>query len=196
MAAVEADRPHFARCEHAVEQLLRLRRKRGDLVEDQRAAVGLDELAGFGSEGTREGAFFVAEQLAVDDVGGDRLAVERQQRALGAQASGVDRAGERFLAGARLADDEQWQAVARRFGGDGERGAEFGRCADQLLERERRSELLRDRRKLAGGAAAIGVGGERFEQPLGRDRPDQEIGRAGAHRLDRGRKRCRRAKGR
>ncbi len=76
IAAVEADRADFAGREHAVEPLLRLDRQGADFVEQQRAAVGLDQLAGLGGERAREGALFVAEQLAVDDVGGDRLAVE------------------------------------------------------------------------------------------------------------------------
>ena len=106
-------------------------------------------------ERAREGAFLVAEQLAVDDVGGDRLAVEREQRALGAQAGGVDRAGDGFLAGAGLADDQDRQAVARGLGGDRQRGAEFGRGADQLLERQRAARASRKparaRRRRGGG---------------------------------------------
>ena len=186
MAAVEADRADLAGREHAVEQLLRFGRqapksRRARSVPPS-AWTSLPVLA---AKAPGKGALLMAEQLAVDDVGGDRLAVEREQRALGAQARGVDGAGEGFLArpGSPMMQDRQ--AVARRLGGDRERGAEFGRGADQLLERERRRELFGDRRKLAGGAAAVGIGGERFEQPLGRDRPDQEIGCAGAHRLDR-----------
>ena len=96
----------------------------------------------------------MAEQLAVDDVRGDRLAVERQQRPLGAKARGVDRAGDGFLAGAGLADDQQRQAVARRLGGDGKRRPEFGRGADQLLELERAARASRKRaraRRRRGG---------------------------------------------
>ena len=136
-------------------------------------------------ERAREGAFLVAEQLAVDDVGRDRLAVEREQRPLGAQAGGMDRAGEGFLAGARLADDEDRQAVASGLGGDRQRGAEFGRRADQLLERQGRGELFGNGRELASRLAAVGVGGERFEQPFRSDRADEEIRGAGLHRLDR-----------
>ena len=99
----------------------------------------------------------------------------------------MDCAGKRFLAGPGFADDQHGQAVARRFGGDRQGGAEFGRGADQLLERERRSELFRHRRELACGAAAVGIGGERLEQPLGRHGTHQEVGRSGAHRLDGGR---------
>src|SRR6266576_6536 len=63
LAAVEADGADLAGRQHAVERLLRFRRKRADLVEKQRARVGLDELADLGREGTREGAFLVAEEL-------------------------------------------------------------------------------------------------------------------------------------
>ena len=77
VAAVEPDRPDFAGGEHAVEQLLGLGGKCADLVEQQGAAVGLDDLADLGRERAREGALFVAEQFAVDDVGGNRLAIER-----------------------------------------------------------------------------------------------------------------------
>ena len=119
-----------------------------------------------------KGAFLVAEQLAVDDVGGDRLAIDRDQRAAGAQAGGVDRAGEGFLAGARLADDQDRKPVARGLGGDRQRGAEIGRGADQLLERQSGASFSVTGRKLAGRPAPVGIGGERFEQPFGRDRPD------------------------
>ena len=155
VGAVAADRADFAGGEHAVEHFLGLRRQRADLVEQQGAAVGLDDPADLGGEGAREGAFLMAEQLAVDDVGGDRLAIDGDQRAAGAQAGGVDRAGEGFLAGAGLADDQDRQAVARGLGGDRQRGAEIGRGADQLLERQFRRDLLGDgaqaRRRPGGG---------------------------------------------
>ena len=96
----------------------------------------------------------------------------------------MDRAGERFLARARFADDQDGQAVAGRLGGDREGRAEIGCGADQLLEFEHRRELFRDGGELAGGAAAVGVGGERLEQPLGRDRTHEEVGSPGANGLD------------
>ena len=133
----------------------------------------------------------MAEQFAVDDVGGDRLAVDLDQRPAGAEAGGVDRAGEGFLAAAGLADDQDRQAVARGLGGDRQRGAEIGRGADQLLERSGRARSFRTTGASSPvGAAAVGMGGERFEQPLGRDRLGQEIGGAGAHRVDRQRHRA------
>ena len=76
IAAVEAYGAHFAGGEHAVEHLLRLGRKHPDLIDDQGSAVGLDQLARLRRESTRKGALLMAEQLAVDDVGRDGLAVE------------------------------------------------------------------------------------------------------------------------
>ena len=126
----------------------------------------------------------MAEQLAVDNIRGDRLAVEREQRSLGPQACTVDRAGEGFLAGTGFADDQHRQAVARRLGGDRKRRPELGRGADQLLERQRRRELFGNGRQLAGRTAAVGIGGKRFEQTFRRDRPDEKIGCSGAHGFD------------
>ena len=59
--------------------------KLADLVEEQRAADRLDELAGmpFGRAG--EGAFFVAEQDRLDEVVGDRAAIDGDER-LGARS--------------------------------------------------------------------------------------------------------------
>src|SRR4051812_43251746 len=102
LTAVQADGTDFAGGQHAIENFLRVGWKRADFVEKQGAAVRQHKLAGLGCERPWKGAFLMAEQLAVDDVGGNRLAVEREQRPLGAKARGMDRAGDRFLAGAGL----------------------------------------------------------------------------------------------
>ena len=126
----------------------------------------------------------MTEQLAVDDICRNCLAVDSDQRALGAQARGVDGVGEGFLAGAGLADDQDRQAIARGLGGDRQSGSEIGRGADQLLERQLRQQLLGHRGEFAGSLAAVGIGGKRFEQTLGDHRAGEEIGCSGAHRLD------------
>ena len=54
----------------------------------------------------------------------------------------MDGAGDGFLAGARLADDQDRKAVAGGLGGDGQGGAETRRGADQLVERELGRELF------------------------------------------------------
>ncbi len=158
--------------------------KGGDLIENERAHVRLEHAAASLREGARKGTLHMAKEFAVHDICGYGFAVDDHHRALGAKACGVDRASDRFLARSRLADDQDRQAIAGGFGGDGERRAIFGRGADQLLERQRRGQLLGNRDQLANGFAAVGIGGERLDQAFGRDRTRQEIGCAGAHCVD------------
>ena len=61
-----ADRSHRALLEHAQQLDLHLERHLADLVEKQRAAVGLDEQAGLVALRVRERAADVAEQLALE----------------------------------------------------------------------------------------------------------------------------------
>src|SRR3954451_18550327 len=96
----------------------------------------------------------------------------------------MDRTRDGFLAGARFANDEDGEPVASRFGGDRERCAEVRSGTDQLLERQWRSELFRDGRKLTRRAAPGGGGGGRFKEPLGCNGAYKEVGSAGTHRVD------------
>ncbi len=63
-----ADRLDFAFLQRAQQLDLRGGRQFADLVEEQRAAVGLDEFAGVLFGGAGEGAFLVAEQDRLDEV--------------------------------------------------------------------------------------------------------------------------------
>ena len=74
-----------------------------DFVEEQRAAVGLLELADPPAVGAGERPALVAEQLAFQQRLRDGRAVDRQERAATAAAMVVDGAGDQFLAGAALA---------------------------------------------------------------------------------------------
>ncbi len=85
----------------------------GDLVEQQRAAGRLLELADAAGDRAGEGALLVAEQLGFEQVLRDRRAVDRDERRRARGSSGVDVAREHLLAGAGLAGD-QHRGVARR----------------------------------------------------------------------------------
>ena len=89
------------------------RRHVADLVEEQRAAVALLELADPPAVGAGEGALLVAEQLALQQVLGDGGAVDGQERRLGPQAVLVDGAGDQLLAGAALAGDQDGDVLGR-----------------------------------------------------------------------------------
>ena len=69
LAAIETDWPDLARRENAIQGFLRCRRKRADLIEQQRSGIGLNKLAHLRRKSPREGALLVSEQFAVDDVG-------------------------------------------------------------------------------------------------------------------------------
>ena len=99
--------------QHAQEARLQLRAHVGDLVEEQRAAVGLLEVAGGGFRRAGEGAFLIAEEGALQQRFGQRGAVDLQQRAARARRQRVDQLGEQLLAGAALALD-QHRGVERR----------------------------------------------------------------------------------
>jgi hypothetical protein len=104
--AVAADGLEGALLQDAQQLGLGVDRELADLVEQEGAAVGHLEPAGAVLGGPGEGAADVAEQLALEQVRGDRGAVEGDERALGAGAPAVDRAGEALLAGAGLAEDQ------------------------------------------------------------------------------------------
>ena len=75
-----SDRLDFAFLQHAQHLRLRAQRHVADLVEEDRAAVGGDELAGLLAHGAGERSLLVAEQLRLDQLLGDRRAVDLHER--------------------------------------------------------------------------------------------------------------------
>ena len=64
LAAVEAHGPYFAAGrEHAIQAFLGFKRQSTNFIEQQRACIGVNELAYFGRECPWESAFLVTEQL-------------------------------------------------------------------------------------------------------------------------------------
>src|SRR5262245_39257162 len=96
-------------------QNLRLERcrKQRDLIEEQGAAVGELEEAGFRATSVRESSAFIAEQLRFEQVFGNRGAVDIDERTARAGASPMNRAGDETLAGPCLAADQEWRWASR-----------------------------------------------------------------------------------
>src|SRR5690349_15487467 len=84
---------------------LRLQAHLAQLVEQQRAAVGLLEAAAPHLRGAGEGTALVPEQLGLLQRLGDTRAVDGHERPAPARASGMNGAGDQLLAGARLTED-------------------------------------------------------------------------------------------
>jgi hypothetical protein len=159
---VAADARHDAGFEHPQQLDLQLDRHLGDLVEEQRAAVGALEVALVPPLGAGEAAALVPEQLALDERRRDGAAVERQERRLAAPAQLLQRLRGEILAGAAFADQEH-RGVGRRHPLDHlvEPEHRFGRAEQQAEPVERRAAVRgavgrRRRRRCRRGAPAAG----------------------------------------
>src|SRR5258705_345102 len=126
----------LARFEEAQERDLDVGRQLADLVQHERAGVrGLDEAHAVGV-GAGERAATMSEQLRERELGAQRAAVDRDERAVGAAALLVNRARDQLLPGAGLADQDDREVGARGpcdQVGDAGHGA---RRADQARVRE------------------------------------------------------------
>jgi hypothetical protein len=106
LLATIADRLDRLGLERAQEPGLRRQRQLAELVEEQGTAGRLDERALALAIRAGERAADVAEQLRVDQVLGDRGAVDRHERPVRARRRVVHRPRRELLAGARLALDQ------------------------------------------------------------------------------------------
>src|SRR5439155_23976196 len=93
---------------------LHLGRQIADFVEEQGAARRLLEQPAPRRVRAGKGALLVPEQLALENPLGERGAVDREIRTVGAAAALVQRAGDQLLARAAFAGDED----RRLRGGD------------------------------------------------------------------------------
>src|SRR5262249_31685802 len=148
--------------------------------------VRLAEEAAARARGAGERALLMAEELALDERGRERRAVEGDERRLAAQREPVDGAREELLAGAALAEDEHARVRGRDALHHGEELLHRRRLADDLVHAAHARDLVAQAPYLAGEAAvgrgAVDGGGE-----LLRARGlAQVIEGALAHRRDRG----------
>ncbi len=78
----------------------------GNLIQENRAAVGLFDAAGLLPVGAGEGAFFVAEEFAFQEGLGNGGAIDAHIVGLVAAAQAVQGAGHQLLAGAAFSEDQ------------------------------------------------------------------------------------------
>jgi len=156
------DRTHAARAlglQHAQQLGLHAQRALANLVEQHRAPVRGLEQPRLHRARVRERALLVSEQLALEEVLGDRGAVERHERPVLARRPRVQGLRDELLADARLARDEQRQIRRReppRLGVE----APHGRIGDEdgVSAGLQRLGALRDQRHpCAFGAASRGA---------------------------------------
>jgi hypothetical protein len=182
---VAAHRTHLAVLEHAQELPLEPDAHVADLVEEERAAVGLLEQAAFGHVRAGEGASHVAEELALEQALRDRRAVDRDEGPRGARSGEVDRPGDDLLASPALAGDEHRAPAVGDLADQGEDLPHRGARAEQIAERgglvDRAAQppvLLLERTALEGLL-------EHDQQRVLLERLGEVVAGARTHRLDR-----------
>ncbi len=129
-----AQAAHLRILQNAQQLGLRRHRHFADFIEQQRAVLRHFEAAGAALRRAREGAFFVAEQLAFNQRFRQRRAVDGDERALTARAKRMYRPRHHLLSSAALAGD-QYASFARS--GLLQQGKNFlhpGRCAYHLAQ--------------------------------------------------------------
>ena len=104
---VAADALERAALQYAQDFRLRRGRHVADFIEENRALVALLEFADALHGGAGERAAFMAEEFALEQLFGNRGAIDRQKRLRAAVAVMINRAGDKFLAGAALTGDER-----------------------------------------------------------------------------------------
>ena len=104
--AVAADALEAPFLQHTQQFHLHLQAHVADLVEKQGAALRELEAADPRRQRAGEGTLFMAEQLALQQVGGNRAAIHGNERMPGPIRQFMDVPGRHFLAGARLAENE------------------------------------------------------------------------------------------
>src|SRR5229473_3098507 len=172
---------HLALFEDAEKLRLQFERQLADLVEEQRPALGLLEAADAARGRAGEGALLRPEQLALEELGGYRGAVHGDEAAF---APGPEMEGARnaLLAGAGLALDQHHRVAGAGAGDQLAQLGHGGALADQV---SRLGQLLAQALALffqvAQGEGVL----QRGEEPFGRGRLLDEIGRAELERLRR-----------
>src|SRR5207247_1719214 len=180
-----ADAQGLALLQRAQELHLDVRRDLGDLVEEERAAVGALEAAGARRDGAREGALLVAEELALEDTLGEGLHVDGDERAADALAPVVEQAGDQLLPRPALALD-QHRGAARRHAADERQELPAPRAlGDHRLGRVTARHLLAEPAVLALEAPHLERARDRGAQLVVVERLGDVVERALAHGRDR-----------
>ena len=106
---------NFAFLQHPKQPRLGFKRQFTDFIEKQRPAIGSLDQPGASGAGAGKRPFFVAEQFGFDQRFGNRSAVHRDHRCLGAFRQVVQCAGDQLLAGTGLALNQDIGVGGRDF---------------------------------------------------------------------------------
>src|SRR5262249_20332606 len=129
-----------------------------DLVEKDRPAVGQLETADAPFRRAGESPAFVAEQLALDQPGGQRRTVHLDERPRLTPAARVNGPGDELLAGAGFAEDEHRRVGVRYQPDLLECGGERGTLTDDFIDVVDGADLFLQVLVLQRELAPLGLG--------------------------------------
>ena len=180
---VAADDVDHVLLQHPQQLALQRQRQLGDLVEEQGPAGGLAEASRPIADRPGERPAHVPEQLRLEQLAGDRRAVDRDEGPLRPPAAGVDPPRDQLFAGAALAGDQHRRRAAGHAIGDLERaGHRRRRVHDRPLDARR---LAPQRLDLLAHAAPLERLVHGHHQMIAMKWFAEEVERAGLHRRDR-----------
>ena len=179
---LRADRVDLAFLQRAQQLDLQIERQFADFVEKQRAAIGLEEFSDVLFGGAGEGALLVAEQNRLDEIGRQRAAIDRDEGLAAAIRGALNGARDDLLADAGFALDQHRNGRMRRALAKPDDAGHFRAARDEILEGQKTLRALADAAHFAGERVDRQGVLDRDLQPLGADRLDDEVLRAGAHR--------------
>ena len=176
-----ADCFDFALLQGAQELYLRGQRQFTDLVEKQRAAIRLKELAGmtFGRAGER--TLLMTEQNRLHEIVGNRAAIDGDEWFGAALGRAMNGAGDQLLADAGFAFDQHRNRGPGRLLAYGDDVIHRLRTGDDVGKGELAFAAMSDALQLAFQSAGIERVAQRDLQALDTDRLHDEIVRTGAH---------------
>jgi hypothetical protein len=172
--------------QHAQQLHLRGRRHLGDLVEEQRAAIGQLEAAGPSIDRAGEGAFFVPEDLALEQRFGNGGAVDRDKWRRRTGTELMDRLRDELLARTRFAPNQHRRRGRRRLLDDLIHLAHLRAAANHAPEAAMFAQLFAQGFDFAERILPLDDLVEQNLEPLRLDRLGQVVVGAFLDRLDRG----------
>ena len=153
---VATDALYLLILEYAQELGLQAEVELADLVEEDRAAVGLLELADLAGVRAGERAFLVSEELALHQLTRDGGAVDHHERVPTTLRVVVDGLGDEFLPGAALALNGHGEVAAQGLFHEPEDPRHGGALPDDATQPPHGGQTLPERRELARQAEALG----------------------------------------
>ena len=174
---------HFAFLQGTEQFHLCVQRQLADLIEEQRAAIGLDKLAGGFGNSAGKRALLMAKQDRLHEVFRNGAAVDRHERLARPGAGALNAARDHFLTHTAFAQDQHRNIRGRPALCHADDAAHRRGGGNHVLELHAAFGLAREAFHFARQALHLQRVADRDDHTFGIGRLDDEVHRAAPHRL-------------